>query len=195
MSKLADHQQKYLEYLLADIGAAKVEIARRSNLQRVVLATYIAVIAVVGKEAASHALTAPLLVGLWVSGALALQFYTREGLEIYRLGSIVRERIVPIGSNILRVRAQDVFPSETNNAFPEKDKITRRYDHQFKWILFLVLPLAISVFYLSQDWSRLPKILDFCTRGPYMTASALISSLWTVCLLKKYAWSKKGTDA
>ena len=79
--------------------------------------------------------------------------------------------------------------------FPEKDKITRRYDHQFKWVLFLVLPLAISVFYLSQDWSRLPKILDFCTRGPYMTASALISSLWTVCLLKKYAWSKKGTDA
>lgn len=195
MSKLADHQQEYLEYLRADISTMKAEIARRSNLQRFVLATYLAVIAVVGNEAASHALTAPLLVGLWVSGTLAFQFYTREGLEIVRLGFIVRERIVPIASNILRVHTRDVVHSETNNAFSETDIVTRRYDHQFKWLLFLVLPLAITVFYLSQDWSRLSRSLDFCTRGPYMTVCALISSLWTVRLLKEYAWPKKETDA
>jgi hypothetical protein len=195
MSKLTDNQQKHLEYLLADIGSVKAEIARRSNLQRVVLATYIAVIAVVGKEAASHALSAPLLVGLWVSGALALQFYTREGLEIRRLGAIVRERIVPIARKILKVQKQDVFPSETNSKFPEEDRITSRYNRQFKWTLFLVLPLAITVFYLSQDWSRIPKIVDLCSRGPYIATSALLAGLWTLWLLKTHAWSVKETNA
>lgn len=164
MSKLADQQQQYLEYLRADIESIKAEIARRSNLQRVVLATYIAVIAVVGKGVASHELAAPLLVGLWVNGALAVQFYTREGLEIDRLGSIIQERIAPIASNILRVQPRDLFPSETNNEFPEKDRITSCYDRQFKWMLFLVLPVVITVFYLSQDWSRLTRLLNFCAR-------------------------------
>lgn len=195
MSKLTDHQQQYVEYLRADIGSIKEEIARRSNLQRVVLATYIAVIAVVGKGAASHELVAPLLVGLWVSGALALQFYTREGLEICRLGSIIRERIAPIASNILRVQARDLFPSETNNEFPEIDGITSRYDHQFKWMLFFVLPLAITVFYLSQDWSRLTKISDFCARGPYMAIISFFSGLWTLHLLKKHPWNEKKAEA
>ncbi len=185
MNKLTDNQQKHLEYLLADIGSVKAEIARRSNLQRVVLATYIAVIAVVWKEAA---LSAPLLVGLWISGALALQFYAREGLEIRRLGVIVRERIVPIACKILKVKKQDVFPSETNSKFPEEDRITSRYNHQFKWTLFLLLPLAITVFYLSQDWSRIPKIVDLCSRDPYMATIALLAGLCTLRLLKTHAW-------
>lgn len=44
MSKLTDHQQQHLEYLRSDIELIKAEIARRSNLQRVVLATYIAIL-------------------------------------------------------------------------------------------------------------------------------------------------------
>ena len=195
MSTLPDHQKQYLEYLRADIESIKAEIARRSNLQRIVFATYIAVIAVVGQGVASRELAAPLLVGLWVSGALAIQFYAREGIEIDRLGSIIQERIVPIVSNILRVQPRDLFPSETNNKFPEKDRITSRYDRQFKWVLFLVLPIVITVFYLSQDWSRLTRLLNFCARGPYMAIISFISGLWTVCLLKKYAWGKKTTDA
>lgn len=195
MSKLTDHQQQYLEYLRADIALTKAEIARRSNLQRVVIATYIAVIAVVGKGAASGELAAPLLVGLWVSGALAIQFYTREALEIDRLGSIIQERIAPIASKILLVQPKDLFPSETNNEFPEKDRISSLFDRQFQWILFLVLPVVITVFYLSQDWSRLTKLLDFCAKGPYMAIMSLVSGLWTVHLLKKYALTKKKPDA
>lgn len=187
MSKLSDHQQQHLEFLRVDIESTKAEIARRSNLQRIVLATYIAVIAVVGREAASRELTPPLLVSLWITGALALQFYTREGLEIHRLGSIIRERIAPIATQILRLRVQDLFPSETNNKFPKLDKITSSYNRQFQWILFLVLPLAITSLHLSHDWSRLPEILNFRTRDPYMLITSSISGLWTLHLLRKYA--------
>lgn len=194
MSKLTDHQHQHLQFVRADIESIKAEIARRSNLQRIVLATYIAAIAFVAKVATSQELTAPLLVGLWVSGTLALQFYTREGIEIRRLGLIIRERIAPIVSEILRVTAQDVFPSETNKKFSKLDKITSAYDRQFKWILFLVLPLAITVFYLSHDWSRLLKAIDFCARGSYMVMASSISGLWTLYLLITYAWPEKETQ-
>jgi hypothetical protein len=186
MDTLDEHQKKYLEYLLADFGAIKAEIARRSNLQRIVLAAYIAVIAVVGKEASSYSLTAPLLMGLWISGALAFQFYTREGLEIGRLGSIIRERIAPVASRILGVQTQDLLHSESNAAFPNIDKITARYDRQFKWSLFFILPVVITVFYLSQDWSRLQKLLNIYTKGPYIGLGLIVSCLWTLNLLRKY---------
>lgn len=191
MDTLTEHQKEYLKYLLADFVAIKAEIARRSNLQRIVLAMYIAVVAVVGKEAASHSLTGPLLVGLWVTGALAFQFYSREGLEIARLGSLIRERIATVASHILEVQAQDLLPSETNATFPDIDTITSRYDRQFKWVLFLVLPSAITAFYLSQDWSRLSRLLNFYTRGPYMAFGTIVSCLWILRLLKKFAWQKK----
>jgi len=60
--------------------------------------------------------------------------------------------------------------------------------------MFLVLPLVITAFYFSNDWSRLPKILDFCGRGSYMAITSFASGLWTIYLLQKHAWSKRETD-
>jgi len=185
MDTLTELQKKYLEYLLADFGAIKSEIARRSNLQRIIIAAYISVMAIVGKEAASYTLTAPLLVGLWISGTLAFQFYTREGLEIGRLGLIIRKRIAPLVSEILKVETQDLLHSETNAAFPDIDKITTRYDRQFKWILFFILPLVFTVFYLSHHGFCLPNLFNIYTRGPYMGIGTLVSCLWTLRLLKR----------
>jgi len=62
--------------------------------------------------------------------------------------------------------------------------MTSRYNRQFVWMLFLVLPLAISVFWISQDWSRLWKVLDFRTRGPYMAIISLIFGFRALRLLK-----------
>ena len=186
MNKLTDRQQQYLKFLCADIESTKAEIVRRSNLQRVVLAAYITVIVFEEKSLVSYQLTAPLVVSLWVSGMLALQFYTREHIEISRLGSILRERIAPIASNILRVQRGYLLPSVTNNKFPEIDKITSCYDLQFKWILFLLLPLAVTVFYLSNDWTRLSKFLDIHERGLYLAGISFISGLRTLYLLIKH---------
>lgn len=194
MTTLTEHQKEYLKYLLADFVAIKSEIARRSNLQRIVLAAYIAVLAVVGKEVSSYSLTAPLLLGLWISGTLAFQFYSREGLEIGRLGSIIQKRIVPAASIILEVQTQDLLHSESNASFPDIDKITARYDRQFKWTLFFILPVVITVFYLSQDWSRLQRLFNIYTKGPYMAFGALVSCLWTLTLLRNFA-CRKQTDA
>ncbi|MEW8025807.1 MAG: hypothetical protein AB2803_19135 [Candidatus Thiodiazotropha sp.] len=191
MNKLTDHQLQHLEYLRTDIVSIKSEIARRSNLQRVVFVMYITVIAVVAKGVSSHELTAPLLVGLWVSGTLFLQFYERESLEISRLGSIIQERISPIATNILQIDQQDLFPSETNKVFPKFDMITARYDRQIKWLLFFVLPLSITVFYLLQDCQWASKILDFYIMGLYMAIISVGFGLRTLYLLLNHTWPKR----
>jgi hypothetical protein len=191
MSNLSIQQQKHLELLIADFGATKAEIARRSNLQRVVLAAHIGLFAFVGNQLVSHSLTAPLIVGIWFSAALSFQFYTREGLEIRRLGSVIRERIAPIASKMLEVPIQDLLHSQTNSKFPEMNKATSRYNKQFKWVVFFCLPLIVTIFYLSQDWSRFLRILDFHTRGPYMSICVIIAGFYTLRLLKKYAWFEK----
>jgi len=191
MNNLSIQQQKHLELLIADFSATKAEIARRSNLQRVVLAAHIGLFAIVGNQLVSHSLVAPLIVGIWLSAALSFQFYTREGLEIRRLGSIIRERIAPIASKMLEVPIQDLLHSQTNSKFLEINKATSRYNKQFKWVVFFFLPLIITIFYLSQDWSRFSRILDFHTRGPYMCICAIIAGTYTLSLLKKYAWFEK----
>ncbi|MEW8286878.1 MAG: hypothetical protein AB2563_10705 [Candidatus Thiodiazotropha endolucinida] len=191
MNKLTDHQLQHLEYLRTDTVSIKSEIARRSNLQRVVLVMYITVIAVVAKGVSSPELTTPLLVGLWVGGTLFLQFYERESLEISRLGSIIRERISPIATNILQIDQQDLFPSETNQVFPKFDMITARYDCQIKWLLFLVLPLFITVFYILQDCQWASKILDIYERDLYMAIISIGSGSRTLYLLMIHAWPKR----
>lgn len=191
MNDPIENQQKHLEFLLADFNAIKAEIARRSNLQRVVLAAYIGLFAVVGKQIASYSATAPLVIGLWFGSALSLQFYTRESLEITRLGSIIRERIAPVANKILNVPIEDLLPSQTNSEFPKINSVTSLYNIQFKWIVFFCLPLLITILYFSQDWSRISKLWNIYTRGPYMAICATISGLYILSLLKKYAWPKK----
>ena len=158
MDYLTNREQQHLDFLRADFTSLKAEIARRSNLQRIAFAVFIAVVAYIGKQVESNQVTAPLLLGLWFASALTLQFYAREDLEIRRLGHIINERIAPIVEKILTLQRRDVLQSETNNKYPEIDKITNRYDIQFLWILFLLAPTAITIFYLSQDWSRLQKL-------------------------------------
>ena len=67
-------ESRQLDFLLADFGAVKGEIARHAGLQRVAIAMYLALVAVVaGSLLAGKNLSLPT-VGLWVGGFLALLF-------------------------------------------------------------------------------------------------------------------------
>ena len=87
---MEDERKKYIDCLLADFASIKEEIRRRATLQRFVLLGFAAVLAFTFKEAASNTLSAYWITGLWASSFLALLFYFREGLEIGRLGRVIR---------------------------------------------------------------------------------------------------------
>ncbi len=190
MDNLTNKEQKQLDYLLIDYGAIKSEIARRSNLQRVVLAAYIAVVALVAKEAYGATLTSLFIISLWLSAALSLNFYHREGMEIIRLGKISTDKIASTASNIIGVSPKALLPSQTDSGITKIDNITKDYDRQFNWVLFFIIPIGITIFYLSQDWSRLENISKVHTRAPYIAVMTLISGLWTTKLLTKYYGKK-----
>lgn len=167
-NELTENKQKKLDFLLADLKANKAEIARRSNLQRFIIGLYIGFIVVVGKEVASKQLTAPLtaplIIGLWTSAALSLLFYKREGLEIKRLGLIIRNRIKKYTNKILENENNeiDLIPSETKSGhFEEQDirNTTRILDQIFNWSIFFILPLITTIFYI--DPNQLKSLLIF----------------------------------
>ena len=134
---MEDERKKYLDCLLADFSSIKGEIRRRATLQRFVLAAFIAVLAFTFKAATSPGgLSAYWIMGLWVSSALALMFYYREGLEIKRLGFVIQCRIAILAAQELRVEWGDIFHSETNQAAPHIDPITALYDTLFNWELY-----------------------------------------------------------
>ena len=94
---------RQLDFLLADFNALKAEIARRSGLQRVALALYLALVAAVVAslpEGKSLSLSAAVL---WIAGSVALLFWCRERLEIARLGRLIRDRIGERASAIVFV--------------------------------------------------------------------------------------------
>lgn len=195
MNELDNQTQRHLDFLLADFSATKAEIARRSNLQRVVLAAYATVIALVCRETIAHTFNAIFIVGLWIATSLSLNFYHREGKEIERLGAIVRERIAQNVSKILQVQLTDLVPSQTNNKYPKIDKLTSRYNRQFGWTLFFGLPCALTTLYLSQDWTRLNRLFDFHTRAPYLAIMVFFFAVWTICLLWINVGIKHQNDA
>jgi len=186
MDSLKDKEQKQLDYLLADYGAVKSEIARRSNLQRVVLAAYISVVALILKEATEATLTSLFIMGLWLSAALSLNYYIREGLEICRLGEIAKNRISTVASKIIDVDPKVLLPSQASSQLAEIDNITKIYDRQFNWVLFLVVPAGVTLFYLSQDWGRLGNLILVRTRAPYIAIVTFIFVYWTTTLLVRH---------
>ena len=114
MAERLNRQQKHLDYLIADFAAVKAEVARRSTLQRVVLAGYLALLALVFQHSASTMLSSTWIVALWAAAALGFQFYAREGLEIDRLGTVIRTRIAPVAAEVIGTAPEHLLPSETN---------------------------------------------------------------------------------
>jgi len=183
MSELENKKQKHLDFLLADYNAMKSEIARRSNLQRVVLAAYIAAIVLVFKGATESNLTSLHIMIIWITSTLTLNYYFREGMEICRLGEIIKTRISPVVSKIIDVDPNEIFPSQTCSQISKIDNITKKYDQQFNWTLFFIVPLGITLFYFTKNYGHLENLILLSTPTPYMAIVTIIFSYWATSLL------------
>lgn len=187
MSEPISRQQKHLDYLLADFAAVKAEIARRSTLQRFVLGGYLAVLALVFQQAASLALTAPWLVALWAASAFGFQFYAREGLEIARLGTVIRTRIAPVANAIIGAAPERLLPSETNPEVPATYQQRRTYDRTFNWAAFLVAPLLITLMHVAQGARETQRLCDLATPTPWLALVVVAIAGHVVALLWRHA--------
>lgn len=139
---MEDERKIYLDCLLADFSSIKEEIRRRATLQRFVLVGFLTVLAFTFKE--MYTLTAAWTTGLWVGSFLALLFYSRESLEIRRLGSVIRCRLAVPAARSLGIGWKDIFHSETNQGVPQIDPITKLYNRLFKGLVFLGLPTVVT---------------------------------------------------
>lgn len=143
-------QQEQLKFLLADFTATKSEIARRSSLQRVVLAVYVAALAVVFREVVTSHASAIWLLAVWAAAALAFQFYAREGLEIMRLSRIIRDRTAHKAAALIGCQKEDLLPSETDPEVPQTLPRRISYDRSFNWALFCGAPAALSAIFIAK---------------------------------------------
>ena len=190
-----DREKAHLVCLLADFTSLKAEIARRSNLQRVALAAYIAVYAWLFPQLTSNRVTSISITGLWIAGTMALLFYAREGLEIRRLGGLIRERVAPQAARIVSASPQALIPSEVQAdvANPEKpdldetrERKTRWYYLIFMWSVFLVTPALTTALFISRRWGQLTYLCGFDTPTPYLALVVLLALVQTVLLLLRH---------
>lgn len=187
MTERISRQQKHLDYLIADFAAIKAEIARRSTLQRVVLAGYFAVLALVFQQATSLTLSAPWIVALWAASALGFQFYAREGLEIARLGTVIRTRIAPVAGEIIGTPPERLLPSETNPEAAQTLRQRRAYDRSFNWAAFFAAPLLITLMHVAQCMRETQRLLDFGTPTPWVVLVVIVIAAHVVVLLWRHA--------
>ena len=167
-------QNRQLEFLLADLGALKTEIARRAGLQRLALALYLALVAAVARSLMAGNNLAVAIAGLWMGALLALLFWCREHLEILRLGCLIRQRIAKKASTILGVPEADLVPSEVKPTIDAAmDRATHRYHVTFMWLALFVTPLVLTFHALWQRRDQLAKLCACNTPTPFLALVAL----------------------
>ena len=108
-----DKEQRLLDFLLADFNAIKSEIARRSNLQKAVIASMLAFYAWLFERSLGNGLELTLVILVWIVSFLGYTFYIRETSEINRLGWTIKEKIEKVRK--VRVRSRFVAMAEAYN--------------------------------------------------------------------------------
>ncbi len=186
---------RQLDFLLADFGALKAEIARRSGLQRVAVALYLGLVAAVAASLPEGKNLSLSAAGLWIGGLVALLFWCREHREITRLGRLIRDRIGEKAGAILNVPKEDIVPSEAAASIDERmDSTTRRYHLWFMWLVFFVIPLLLTLHAL---WQRLAEVSRFCARNtptPCLVFVILLSIAGNFWLLVKQCRGRQKRD-
>src|SRR4030067_3498558 len=177
MDDAANKKDRKIECLIADFGAIKSEIARRSSLQRVVLAAHIGIIAYIVQNAISKETSYIWVFVIWLTALLSTNFYFREDLEIHRLGRIIETKISKYISEHINVPEGELFPSE--ETYEKKYlKFTKKYDFEFNWIVFLLFPFALSSYIIIND----KRII--CTIGNFRASSALLLLFTCAALIR-----------
>lgn len=174
---------RQLDFLLADFGALKAEIARRSGLQRVALALYLALVAAIAASLPEGKNLSLLTVGLWMGGLIALLFWCREHLEITRLRRLIRDHIGERAGAKLSVPKEHIVPSEAATIDKSMDSTTRRYHLVFMWLVFFVIPLLLTLHVLWQRSAEVSRFYAWTTPTPYLAFITLLSVAGNVWLL------------
>ena len=184
---MEEERKKYIDCLLADFSSIKEEIRRRATLQRFVLAGFIAVLAFTFKAATSPGgLSAYWIMGLWISSALALMFYYREGLEIGQLSHIIKSHVAQEASQILNVDREAIFHSEVNPGEVGTGTERGLYDFLFNWILFFGVPALVTLKFIwpvLNDLSVLPASLR---EHPLEALLSFLAAIGCLCLLSRH---------
>ncbi len=181
-----DQRRGQLSCLIADFAAVKSEISRRSDLQRVVVAAYLGLVALSAREGLSGQANSGWIPALWAGCFIALQYYVREGLEIGRLSSIIKSKIAPSASTLLDAGGVPLFPSETDPEATDTKSLRRRYDRQFFWIAFFVAPILITAWFAMSKWERKDELLAFGTRYPWLACLTVVAGGCTLRLLFRW---------
>lgn len=146
-----DKQKKLLEFLLADFDALKSEIARRSNLQKAIVAAVLAFYAWSFQRLLSnHIIELTVVLIAWVVSFIAFTFYIREGSEIGRLGWTIKSKIAVPVSKILGVSPEKVIPSEAHSTEPCAGTWRKMVSILFDIVLYLLAPLYLTINHLCR---------------------------------------------
>jgi hypothetical protein len=146
-----EKDKKFLEFLLADFSSMKSEIARRSNLQKAVVAAALAFYAWSFQRALSGNVELLVVILAWVVSFLTYTFYAREGGEIRRLGWTIKSKIaVPVGKR-LDVRPEEVIPSEAHSSEPNKYGGRKIITNIFNVSLYVLAPLILTFVYFCKS--------------------------------------------
>ena len=147
---MTDEQKIQHDYLLADFQATKAEIARRSNAQKTALAAMVAFYAWLLNQLVSTNLGLWHIGAIWIVTILGYVFYKREGLEIGRLGALIRTKIADVAVKNLNLSAENLIPSEVRAADKEFDCKTKPLDWIFSVSLFVLIPGTLTVLYIVE---------------------------------------------
>lgn len=147
-----EKNQKYLEFLLADFNAIKSEIARRSNLQKVVTASMLVFYAWIFQRSIDKGLELSLIVLVWVVSFLGYSFYIRESAEINRLGWTIKNKIAKPAGKLLDRLTEEIVPSEAHANKPSEIAWRHTVSIIFKVFLYLVAPLYLTGAYICKAY-------------------------------------------
>lgn len=145
---MTDEQKIQYDYLLADFQAIKAEIARRSNAQKTALAAIVAFYGWLLNQFIDKHLGVCHIGAVWVVTILGYVFYKREGLEIGRLGLLIRTKIAAVAAENLNVLSEHLIPSEVRAADEKFDWKTKILNWIFSVTLFGLIPSILTVSYI-----------------------------------------------
>lgn len=182
-----DQQQGQLSCLLADFNALKSEIARRSDLQRIVVLAYVGVLALVFRERATSIPSVVWVPVIWISDCLAVLYYEREQLEIERLAGVIKASVA-VNAKVLCAATTNLFASETDPESTGTLKKRFRYQCEFDMILFVVAPALLTALFLLERFSRLGSIVAFETRYPWYAIVSVLAA-GRLCVILRL-WSR-----
>lgn len=148
-----ESQKIQIDFLLADFNSIKSEISRRSDQQKTAYLLYMAAISWMFTKIVSNEPHFSYMLVTWLVAFFAKMFIDKEGLEIGRLGKIIRVHICGELKKITDIDGAYLIPSE--NISIKEDDVCTRYHTKFNFITYFLIPIVISLYILYVKYNIL----------------------------------------